>query len=211
MRWAAAGRAALALAALLAAGPAQAWVASAGDPEVRAGARVFLEQCRFCHGLRYVRLGELADLGLDEETLRAAAGPEGLQGPVAPMMDAEAARGMFGLVPPDLSLMVKAREGGRDYVRELLLAYEQAPDGSLVNRRFPGIAMPDVLGVAGADPQARARAEEQARQVAAFLAWAADPRAEERVRLGYYVEAYLLVLTALLYLVKRRVWSRLET
>ncbi len=195
------------------AGPAAAaWgVASAQDPEVRAGARIFLDQCRFCHSLRYVRYAELEALGVDEDTLRQAAGEAGLQAPVARLSDEASLQGMFGLVPPDLSLMAKAREGGAAYIEELLLGYEQGPGGQVRNRVFPGIAMPDVLGVAGADEAARRQAETQARQVAAFLAWAADPRAEERVRLGYYVEAYLLVLTVLLYLVKRRIWSRLES
>jgi cytochrome c1 len=71
--------------------------------------------------------------------------------------------------------------------------------------------MPDVLGVAGvSDPAERAKLEQQARAVTSFLVWASDPHAQERHRLGYYVIAYLVVLTTMLYFLKQRIWARLD-
>ena len=67
--------------------------------------------------------------------------------------------------------------------------------------------MPDILGISAAgDPATRAQIQQTARNVAAFLHWAADPKAQERMRIGYGVMAYLVVLTLLLYLLKREVW-----
>lgn len=70
--------------------------------------------------------------------------------------------------------------------------------------------MPDVLDISGVqDPAQRTALEDQARDVAAFLSWSADPHAGERRRLGGYVLACLCLLTVMLYLSKRRIWSRL--
>jgi cytochrome c1 len=176
----------------------------------RHGAETAAGVCLGCHNLRFVRYGDLTQLGFNPQSLeRLRQGKdagEALKTELTPDM----LRDSFGLVPPDLSLMARARDGGPRYIYGLLTGFYQKPDGSVDNRVFPGVKMPDVLGISGVqDPVQRAALEGQARDVAAFLAWSADPHAGERRRLGGYVLAYLGLLTVMLYLSKRRIWQRL--
>jgi cytochrome c1 len=122
-----------------------------------------------------------------------------------------------GALPPDLSLIVKARAGGADYVYSILTGYgQQPPTGAIIgpgrfyNSYFRGgqIAMPPPLNpdqVMYADGTP-ATVDQEARDVVTFLAWAADPKMEERKRTGFSVMAFLLVLTSLLYFSYQRVW-----
>ena len=116
---------------------------------------------------------------------------------------------LFGLVPPDQSLLAKARKGGANYIYALLTSYEKDAKGEVSNSLFPGLRMPDIMDYASADAAQRATLQQQIRDAAVFLEWASDPRAAERRQIGIYVIAYLIVLTFLLYLIKRRVWARL--
>lgn len=111
------------------------------------------------------------------------------------------------------------QEAGADYIYGLLTGYKEAPkgfklaDGMSYNAGFPGhqIAMPQpALGTAGYANKALATPEQQARDVTAFLAWAADPSLEQRKRIGWQVMLYLLITTVLLYLGKKRIWSKLH-
>jgi cytochrome c1 len=174
------------------------------------GAETAAGVCLGCHNLRFVKYDDLARLGFSQHALeRLRQGKEGGD-TLKTDMTPDLLRDSFGLVPPDLSLMARAREGGPRYIYGLLTGFYQKPDGSVDNRVFPGVKMPDVLGISGIqDPAQRANLEKQARDVAAFLAWTADPHAGERRRLGVYVLAYLALLTGLLYLTKRRIWGRL--
>lgn len=129
--------------------------------------------------------------------------------PFANEAAARAANG--GAYPPDLSVINKARHGGADYIRSLLLGYTGETYGALHgNRYFAGgrIAMPPPL-VEGAVSYAdgtEATVEQQATDVATFLEWAGDPHMEERKRMGIVVLAFLLALSALLYLAYKQVW-----
>jgi cytochrome c1 len=130
---------------------------------------------------------------------------------ISSQMPAEAALASFGKAPPDLSLMAQAREGGAPYIYSYLLGYYTTPEG-VGNHYYPVTKMPDVLGVAGVTDAAQLAAlEQKAREVASFLAWAADPHAEQRKNLGYYVIGYLVLLTVMLKMVMNRVWSRLRS
>ena len=114
-------------------------------------------------------------------------------------------------VPPDLSLITKARHGGAAYIHSLLTGYDGQINGTLHhNRYFPGgwIAMPPPLAE-GAVPYADGTAttvEQYATDVSAFLQWAADPHMEERKRLGFVVLAFLIALAGLMYLAYKGVW-----
>jgi ubiquinol-cytochrome c reductase cytochrome c1 subunit len=175
------------------------------------GAQIVANVCLACHSLKYVKYGDLSRLGFSDKDLNTLRGGKSLKEPLLADMAPDALRESFGLVPPDLSLMAKARDGGPRYIYSLLTGFYQTADGTVDNRRFPGIKMPDVLSYSDAKDEAqRGPLQQQARDVAAFLRWAADPRAEERRRLGYYVLGYLAILTLLLYLSKRRIWSRLD-
>jgi ubiquinol-cytochrome c reductase cytochrome c1 subunit len=136
----------------------------------------------------------------------------------SPFPNEQAARAANnGAAPPDLSLMVKARAGGADYIHALLTGYSDPPQGVTLmegmhyNKYFPGhqIAMPPPLNpdqVTYADGT-KATVEQMAHDVSAFLAWAAEPELEARKRLGLKVVLFLLILTGLLYVAKRKIWS----
>jgi ubiquinol-cytochrome c reductase cytochrome b/c1 subunit len=136
--------------------------------------------------------------------------------------------------PPDLSVIVKARgyergfpgflidmftqyqEHGADYLVSLLKGYENAPagfelpPGAMYNKYFPGhaIAMPPPLsdGRVSYTDGTQATLDQQARDVTAFLAWAAEPHLEARKRAGMQVMIFLIVLSGLLYFTKKKVW-----
>ncbi|MFZ1712199.1 MAG: cytochrome c1, partial [Nitrosomonas sp.] len=138
-------------------------------------------------------------------------GNQPLDTPLLAQMSESDAVQAFGKAPPDLTLMVKAREGGADYVYSYLVGYYLTPEGMQSNHVYPETKMPDILSISIATEGAqRTEIQRQARDIVSFLSWAADPHAAERIRLGYYVFAYLLVLTTLLYFVKNQIWSKLK-
>lgn len=136
----------------------------------------------------------------------------------SPFANPQAARAANnGANPPDLSVMAKARPGGPDYLYALLTGYADAPegvtlaDGMSYNKAFPGhqIAMAPPLDaelVEYSDGTAPT-VENYAKDVSAFLMWAAEPKLEERHRVGFRFMIYLALLTVFLYLAKRRIWS----
>lgn len=137
----------------------------------------------------------------------------------SPYPNEEAAAASLGAAPPDLSLVAKAREGGADYIYSLLTGYTDAPAGVTVpagghyNPVFVAgngiIAMPAPLsdGVVDFDDGTPNTLHQEAHDVSEFLMWAAEPKLEQRHRLGFQVFIYLLALAGLLYFVTRKVWS----
>jgi len=200
------------------------------------GFQVYKEVCSACHGTKYLAFRNLRALGYTEEEVKAIAaeytvvdGPndqgEMFERPArpsdrmpSPYPNEQAARAANnGAYPPDLSLIVKARAGGENYLYSLLVGYEEppagvtVPDGMYYNKYFPGhfIAMPPILqpdGVTYADGT-RATVGQQARDVTQFLAWLAEPKLEERKATGIKVMLFLIVLTGLLYAYNRRIWA----
>lgn len=139
----------------------------------------------------------------------------------SPFPNAQAARAANnGAYPPDLSVMAKARTGGPDYLYALLAGYADAPEGVTLsegmnyNKAFPGhqIAMAAPLSDEAVEytDGTPATLDNHARDVSAFLMWAAEPKLEERLRIGFRFMIYLVLLTGFLYLAKRRVWSGLK-
>lgn len=177
---------------------------------LRRGAATVTGVCMSCHSLKYLRYIDLKRLGFSDAAVEAMSAGNPPAATLNAMTPPDVAQQTYGRAPPDLSLMAKAREGGPGYIYRLLTGFYQDANGETDNHLYPGIRMPDILGWASADATQRAELEKQAKDAASFLVWAADPRADERTRLGYYVIAYLVVLTVLLYLVKRRVWRRLR-
>jgi ubiquinol-cytochrome c reductase cytochrome c1 subunit len=205
--------------------------------ELQRGFVVYKEVCAACHSLRYVSYRNLADIGFSEAEVKAiAAAVEVTAGPnddgemferpalpsdrfKSPFANAKAAAAANnGVAPPDLSLMAKARIGGPDYVKGLLLGYEKAPagftvpDGGNYNKYFPGhvIAMAQPLASEGQvtyDDGTKATIEQMAHDVSAFLMWTAEPKLEARYATGFKVIVFLLILSGLLYAAKRRVWA----
>ena len=131
--------------------------------------------------------------------------------------DAAARAANNGALPPDLSLTSKVHATGVDYIAAVLTGYKEPPsgfklsDGMSYNTYFAGnqIAMPAPLSaevVEYADGT-KATVKQMALDVSAFLAWTAEPEMEERKRLGIKVLLFLIVFTALLYALKRRIWA----
>lgn len=146
---------------------------------------------------------------------RAARPSDAFPSPFANKQAARAANN--GAYPPDLSVMAKARTGGPDYLYALLTSYAEAPEGTTLadgmsfNKAFPGhqIAMGPPLDaelVEYSDGTAPT-VENYAKDISAFLMWAAEPKLEERHRIGFRFMIYLALLTLFLYLAKRRIWS----
>jgi cytochrome c1 len=123
-----------------------------------------------------------------------------------------------GAYPPDLSLITKARLGGPDYINALLTGYREDPPtdvqlmpGMYYNEYFPGhqIAMAPPLADGQLDyaDGTEATLAQMSKDVVTFLSWAAEPELEERKRMGVKVMLFLIVLTALLYALKRKIWA----
>ncbi len=149
---------------------------------------------------------------------RAALPSDKFPSPFANEKAARASNG--GAYPLDLSLIAKARVNGPDYLKALLTGYTAAPAGFALgeglhyNAYFPGnqIAMPQPLNadqVTYADGT-KATVEQMAHDVSAFLMWTAEPKLEERKRMGFKVMIFLVVLTGLFFMAKKRIWAKLH-
>lgn len=176
---------------------------------LKRGAEVVTRVCMGCHSLHYVKYRDLKKIGFNDTELDALRGGRGPDESLLSALTDDMAIELFGMIPPDQSLLAKAREGGAHYIHELLTSYEKDAAGNVNNRLFPGLRMPDVLDYASADATQRPALQQQVRDAALFLEWASDPHADERRQIGVYVLIYLVVLTFLLYLIKRRVWAKL--
>jgi ubiquinol-cytochrome c reductase cytochrome c1 subunit len=208
--------------------------------QLQRGFLVYKEVCASCHGLSFVAYRNLEDIGYSEAEVRAIAN----QAPEVPIVDPQSgdvgkktrkatpadyfpspyandiqARAQNNnAVPPDLSLIVKAREGGADYVYSLLTGYKnppadvEVPPGLHYNPYFHSIkiAMPppfrqdgQVKYADGTNPTI----SQMAQDVTAFLTWAAEPNLERRHQMGWAALIFLIGATVLAYLAYRNVWA----
>ncbi len=206
---------------------------------LRRGFQVYKEICSNCHSMDLLHYRNLEAIGFSEQEVRnIAAAVQVTDGPndagdmferpgrpsdpfKAPFPNANAARAANnGALPPDLSLIVKARAGGADYVHAILTGFKDPPPGFKMfpgmnyNEYFPGhqIAMPPPLsdGAVTYADGTKATVDQMARDVATFLAWASEPNLEERHYTGVKTVLFLIVLTALIYGVKRKVWAEVH-
>ncbi|HSI01312.1 MAG TPA: cytochrome c1 [Reyranella sp.] len=206
------------------------------------GFQIYKEVCAACHGLSLVAYRNLTALGLTDDQVKALIadiqipdiGDDGsaierparlsdrFRKPFANELAAAAANG--GKAPPDLSVIIKAREHGPDYVYSLLTGYVpfdkltpaqikeyQVTKDDNFNLYFPGhkIAMPPPLSddkVTYADGT-KATLDQESRDVVEFLAWASEPHLEDRNRTGVRVILFMLALAGLMYALKRQVWA----
>ncbi|HEY5994793.1 MAG TPA: cytochrome c1 [Gallionellaceae bacterium] len=181
-------------------------------PSLERGAETVVTVCLGCHNLKYIKFRDLMSLGIANDKVEAWRNGLPVDTSLQAQMTEEAARASFnGATPPDLSMVAAAREGGGNYLFAYLTGYHKNEKGDLINRVFPGTQMPDILGAADvAGEKQRAELEAKARETSAFLVWAADPHAEERKRLGYYVLSYVAFMTLLLFLLKKRIWREID-
>ena len=207
------------------------------------GYQVYTEVCASCHSMKYLSYRNLTEKGGPEfsvEQAKAIAATfEVTDGPnddgemftrpaklsdkfVNPYKnEKEAIASNGGAYPPDMSVLVKARSGGADYVYSVLLGYEDPPsgiildDGVYYNKYMYGnnIKMPKVLddGLVEYNDKTIATEEQMAKDVVTFLSWAAEPHLEARHKIGFKAIIYLIILTALAYFSMRRLWSRIES
>jgi ubiquinol-cytochrome c reductase cytochrome c1 subunit len=200
------------------------------------GFEAYDQVCSNCHSMNLLHYRDLAALGYNEDEIKAiAAQKQVTDGPndagdmfqrpaqpadpfVAPYPNEKAARAAHnGALPPDLSLIIKGREGGADYCYGILTGFQNAPSGFKLNdgmsydEYFPGhqIAMPQPLSddaLTYADGT-KATLPQEAHDVCTFLSWAAEPTMEERKETGAKVMLFLLVMTGVLYAAKRKIWA----
>ncbi len=193
------------------------------------GFQVYKEVCSACHAMKFVSYRNLGALGYAPEEVKAIAaevtvtdGPnddgEMFDRPAVPSdrfkppfkNDKAARAANNGALPTDLSLVVKARAGGEDYIFSLLTGYDNPPadmqmqPGMSFNKYFPGYE------IAMAPPLSGETLEQQARDVTQFLAWASEPHMEQRKRMGVKVILFMLAFAGAMYAVKRRIWARLH-
>tara|TARA_B100000886_G_scaffold289896_1_gene215087 strand:+ start:762 stop:1514 length:753 start_codon:yes stop_codon:yes gene_type:complete len=203
------------------------------------GFKVYREVCAGCHGIKHVSYRDLNSIGLTKDEIKSlAAEYEVKDGPndegemymrfakpsdkfVGPYSnDKEARLANNGAYPPDLSLIVKARAGGADYLYSLLNGYVDEPeefelnDGMYYNLIYPGrqIAMPQPIydDMVEYNDGTIASQDQIIRDVTSFLAWTAEPELEERKSMGVKVIFFLILITLMLYAVKRKVWKDIE-
>jgi len=184
--------------------------------QIRRGLTVFTEVCMGCHSAKYVTYKGLIDypeIGITREEADELRGEHPLASGMISDLSPEDATVSYGKVPPDLSLIVNARRGGANYVYSILTGFETDPEGKIpdgnFNEYFPGhrIAMPDPLSWLDHDESETAELEQQAQDVSAFLTFIGDPHQNERQTIGKYVVIFLMLLTLVLYLLKREVWK----
>ena len=212
------------------------------NQQLQRGFQVYKEVCQACHGLTFVAFRNLTEIGFSPAEVKAIAkeyqiaslDPETGEPTTRPGIPSDhfppafpneiAARAANNnAVPPDLSLIAKAREGGANYTHSLLMGYDESarpkgfetPDGLYFNRYFSSlnIAMPPALVV---DDQVtyndgtKATKDQMARDVSAFLMWTAEPKMVVRKQTGLAVLLFLSLLAAFAYLSYRAVWADLK-
>ncbi|KAI9673841.1 MAG: cytochrome c1 [Trizodia sp. TS-e1964] len=217
------------------------WNKSFDHQALRRGFQVYREVCASCHSLNRIPWRSLVGVTHTVDEAKAMAEEheydtdpndegeiEKRPGKLSdyipgPYKNDEAARAANnGALPPDLSLMVKARHGGCNYIFNLLTGYpDEVPAGAVVpaglnfNPYFPGtgIAMARVLydGLVDYEDGTPATASQMAKDVVEFLNWAAEPEMDQRKKMGMKVIAITSVLFALSVWVKRYKWSPIKT
>jgi len=231
------------------------------DPaQLQRGFKIYREVCSNCHSLKLLAFRNLADPGgpdfTEAQAATVAAGFQVTDGPndqgemyqrpgkpadhfPPPFPNDQAARNANGgALPPDMSVLAKARsvergfpwfifdaftqyqEDGPDYIQAILNGYEDPPagfalpPGAQYNKYFPGhaIGMPKPLsdGQVEYTDGTPTTVDQYGRDIAAFLMWAAEPTLDARKRLGFQVFIFLIVLTGLLYFTKKRVWQAVQ-
>ena len=207
------------------------------------GFQVYKEVCASCHSMQYLSYRNLGEPGgpefTQEEVKAIAASVEIEDGPdsqgemftrtgkpsdkfKSPYPNVEASTAANGgAYPPDMSVLVKARPGGADYMYSVLMGYEEPPagmkldDGVYYNKYMIGqkikMASPLSEGIVEYSDGTEATMDQMAKDVTTFLAWAAEPELEERHRVGFKVIIYLILLTILVYLSMKKIWSRIDS
>jgi ubiquinol-cytochrome c reductase cytochrome c1 subunit len=207
---------------------------------------VFKEVCSACHSLKFVAFRDLKGIGYNEAEIKAIAKQWAIKSPDVDPKTGEAstrapvpadyfpkpfannvaaAAANNNAIPPDLSLMTKARHDGSDYIYSLLTGYQnqpaellkhfpdaKTPNGLHYNPYFANLnlAMPPPLTTDGQvtyGDGTKATVDQMAKDVSAFLTWTAEPKLENRRRAGLATIVFLLIATALAYMSYQNIWA----
>lgn len=203
------------------------------------GFQVYKQVCSSCHAMKRLSYRNLMALGYSEDQVKTiAAEYTVMDGPndegemfertarpsdtfFQPFANEQAARYTNnGAYPLDLSLIVSARHYGADYIAALLSGYSEPPEGKTLmegmywNKYYSGhqiaMAPPLMEGAIEYADGTHASVDQMAYDVASFLSWASDPHQDERKRMGLRVMLFLLVLSGLMYLVKKKIWRDIK-
>jgi len=204
------------------------------------GYQVYQEVCSGCHSVQHLSYRNLSEKGGPEfsveEAKAIAAQFEVEDGPnsdgemfmrpgrlsdkfVKPYPNVEASTAANGgAYPPDMSVLVKARKGGADYIYSLLLGYEEPPagfeidEGVYYNKYMSGnkikMTAPLSDGLVEYSDGTQSTTAQMAKDVTTFLVWASEPHLEAQHRMGFKAIIYLIILLTLVYMSKQKVWSR---
>lgn len=214
--------------------------------QLQRGFQVYKEVCASCHSLNRVAFRNLTEIGFSEAEVKAIAkgwavevptiNPDTGEPATRPAIPSDkiplvypnevAARAANNnALPPDLSLITKARPDGSNYVYSFVTGFADLPSNFPADRK-PGdtlhynpyfhslfVAMPPQLSdgrVTYAEGQPKATVEQMGKDVTAFLTWAAEPKLEARKKAGVSVLLFLIIMTSLAYMSYRRVWADLK-
>ena len=207
------------------------------------GYQVYTEVCASCHSMKYVSYRNLSEEGGPEfseaQAKAIAASFEVTDGPnadgemftrpgklsdkfVMPYQNVKAAQAANGgAYPPDMSVLIKARGDGADYIYSLLQGYEDPPsgvsldDGVYYNKYMYGnkirMASPLSEGIVEYADGTEATIEQSSKDITSFIMWTAEPHLESRHQIVFKAIVYLIILTILVYLSMKKIWSRIET
>tara|TARA_R110001592_G_scaffold27763_12_gene102703 strand:- start:4459 stop:5232 length:774 start_codon:yes stop_codon:yes gene_type:complete len=200
------------------------------------GYKIYREVCASCHSMKRMYFRNLEALGYNESQIKNIASEYTVEdGPndegdmferaalpsdhfVSPFAnDKAAAFANGGATPPDLSLIIKARANGANYVYGLLNGYGEPPEGMEVvegkhwNKYFPGhnisMAPPLSEGQVSYEDGSPETVEQYAHDLVQFLKFASDPHMEARKKAGFRVILFLLVFAGIMYRVKKKIWA----
>lgn len=222
--------------------------------QLQRGFQVYKEVCAACHSMKFVAFRDLTGLGYSEAEVKAIAkdfqvpgiDPATGEANTRPGLPTDyfpspypnavaAAAANNNAIPPDLSLMTKARHDGGNYVYSLLTGYRNVDtfgiDGKTVKEEFPEFATPPNthfnpyfanLNIAMAAPltaegqvtygegNPKATVDQMSRDVSAFLTWTAEPKLEKRRQVGWPVLGFLILATILAWMAKNQVWAAIK-
>ena len=217
------------------------------NAQLQRGYKVYEEVCAACHSMHYVAFRDLQKIGFNEDEVKALAAKRQVPGidpatgeattrpglptdyfpsPYPNNVAAAAANG--GAIPPDLSLITKARHDGVNYVHSLLTGYKAppaalakqfpdftVPNGKYYNPYFASLAigMPPPLTSEGQvtyDDETPATVEQMSKDVSAFLAWTAEPSMVKRKQTGWAVLGFVLFATLLALMAYKQIWAGLK-
>lgn len=219
--------------------------------QLQRGYKVYKDVCAACHSLKFVSFRDLADLGYSEAQVKALAAEWQVPGvnpdtgeptlrpglptdrfPLVYPNDVAARAANNNAIPPDLSLMTKARHDGTNYVHSLLVGYADPAtyknaEGKRLAQAFPEFSTPTGLhfnpyfpnlNLAMAPPikadvpftyddGTKATVDQMATDVAAFLTWTAEPKMQQRKQTGTWFILFLLFATTLAYMSYKNIWA----